>query len=69
MNQAALRAASLGSSLINMEHFEWAKDKIMMGKMTSSCPFSDVAPRNFQEEVPFCLKKSLKVMGFFNKFL
>lgn len=31
VNQAALRAASTDSKLINMEHFEWAKDKIIMG--------------------------------------
>ena len=31
MNQAALRGAILGCNKITMEHFEWAKDKIMMG--------------------------------------
>lgn len=31
VNQAALRAASLHSTIVTKEHFEWARDKIQMG--------------------------------------
>jgi ATP-dependent metalloprotease len=31
VNQAAVRASRLKAKAVNMEHFDWAKDKIMMG--------------------------------------
>ena len=31
VNQAAVRASRMKASKVNMEHFDWAKDKIMMG--------------------------------------
>lgn len=31
VNQAAIHASQLSSSSVNMEHFEWAKDRMLMG--------------------------------------
>jgi len=41
VNQAALRAASTSCNLITMEHFEWAKDKIMMGPERKSAVIAE----------------------------
>ncbi len=36
VNQAAIRAAVEDDPYITMKHLEWAKDKIIMGKLTAS---------------------------------
>ena len=37
VNQAALQAARLGKDAIDMKDLEYAKDKILMGRLTLFC--------------------------------
>ncbi len=46
VNEAALFAARAGARLVSMEHFELAKDKIMMGTERKSMVMSEAEKRN-----------------------
>jgi len=37
VNQAALRGSADGKDAVTMKDFDWARDKIIMGKSTFSC--------------------------------
>jgi len=45
VNQAAVQAAREGSKNVNLKHFEWAKDKIIMGSERKSAFISDKVKR------------------------
>lgn len=46
VNQAAVHASQLSAPAVNMDHFEWAKDKILMGAAKKKMVISEEARRN-----------------------
>lgn len=46
VNQAAVRASREGESKVNLQHIEWAKDKILMGAERLSAVITPESRKN-----------------------